>query len=626
MERQSHFANRIVAVIVSVVVAITFSFLVYLIFHIRTVLNRQLASEGLSLVQSISQSSELGTITGESTFLNQAFTIAMDNQKTVFIAAYDSQGKIIHESSRSSMDLDLPQSVVADLKKIKAPFAGDMAKLTDGRIDDFFAPVTTAGGDEYFFEEPGKEVQPLRTIGLIRIGMSRSFIQQVLNQSISVALIIACVMIAIGIFLAFVLSRRITKPLKELEAGTKSIAEGNMNFELPVKSRDEVGSLAKSFNTMVKALQETTVSRDYYDGILRSMNDMLIVTDGTGYVKSVNEQTLRLLGYRNEDVIGRQVGDLFDRQAAKFEENIWKPLIQKGELTDRESMAQRHDGTCFYVAISGSTLKGVKGSGGEVIFNARDISERKRAEDTMKEANRELLHLYHTRSEFISMISHELRTPLSSIKAAIDIVLRGIDGPLSEGQNETLGIAKQNVDRLARLIGNILDFTKLESGKLELNYEKADMNRLVLEVTSFMRPGMDKKALVFSLDMPPEPIIATCDTDKIRQVLINLLDNAIKFTESNGKIFVRLMHADGSVKIQIEDTGIGIREEEKSRIFELFGQISHGGIWKTGGVGLGLTICKQIMEQHRGKISVDSVYGNGSTFTITFPSYPKALS
>ncbi|HSA59960.1 MAG TPA: MASE1 domain-containing protein [bacterium] len=234
---------------------------------------------------------------------------------------------------------------------------------------------------------------------------------------------------------------------------------------------------------------------------------------------------------------------------------------------------------------------------------AASISERKRGEEV--------------KSEFASMVSHELRTPLSSIKAGIEVVLDGIDGPVTEDQRKTLGIARNNVVRLTRLINNVLDYSKLESGKMDVFFERTNMSQLIRETCDLMKLAMQNKGISFSLDLPSEPLFAVCDPDKIKQVVINLLDNAVKFTDKGGTIVAGLRSSDRHVLIDVKDTGIGIKEEDQEKIFEMFGQAS--GKIKRRGSGVGLAVCRLIVGQHKGRILVDSRHGRGSRLTVAFP-------
>jgi signal transduction histidine kinase len=236
---------------------------------------------------------------------------------------------------------------------------------------------------------------------------------------------------------------------------------------------------------------------------------------------------------------------------------------------------------------------------------AATTSERKRSEEA--------------KSEFASMVSHELRTPLSSIKAGIELVLDGIEGPITGAQQETLGVAKRNVNRLTRLINNVLDYSKLESGKMEMLFEKTDLSKLLDETYELMKFAVQTKQIAFVRELPQQPVFAVCDDDKIKQVVINLLDNAIKFTGEGGRIALRLKHTDRNIVIEVEDNGIGIKPEDQEKIFEMFGQVSPRGKSRGHGSGIGLAVCRLIVEHHQGKIDIQSAPGRGSRLAVIFP-------
>jgi signal transduction histidine kinase len=255
----------------------------------------------------------------------------------------------------------------------------------------------------------------------------------------------------------------------------------------------------------------------------------------------------------------------------------------------------------------------------DMVSLALESSERKRAEEELKQANEDLQRLSQLKSQFALMVSHELRTPLTVIKEAIGIVSDGIDGPVTEGQKETLGMARDNVDRLARLINNVLDYERLESGKMKMVFEKTNINQLINDVHQFMQMVAKKKNIQLLLALPEAPLFATCDSDKLREVMINLIDNGLKFTPSGGKITIRLSQLNNQVKIEVEDTGMGIKKEEQDKIYEMFSRGSGHLALKIGGFGVGLAVCKLIVIQHQGEISVESMPGKGTTFHLLIP-------
>lgn len=231
----------------------------------------------------------------------------------------------------------------------------------------------------------------------------------------------------------------------------------------------------------------------------------------------------------------------------------------------------------------------------------------------------ELFHLSQVKSEFTTIVSHELRTPLCAIKESIQIILDEIDGPLAQAQQETLRVAQRNVDRLDRLINNVLDISKIESGKMTLTITPTNFNDLLTEVYHLMKSIATKKEIAFSMYLPQEQIVTACDTDKVKQVLINLLDNALKFTPAKGTVSLRLFSFDDELHIEVRDTGIGIKPEDQDKIFDMFTQVINIGTRKMGGVGIGLSLCRQLLKLQGGDIFLESDYGKGSRFLVTLP-------
>ncbi|MFA4875574.1 MAG: PAS domain-containing sensor histidine kinase, partial [bacterium] len=259
-------------------------------------------------------------------------------------------------------------------------------------------------------------------------------------------------------------------------------------------------------------------------------------------------------------------------------------------------------------------------SGRALLVTARDVTEHQQAEENLRKANEELERINRVKTEFTSIISHELRTPLGTTKQAIEIMLEGIDGPLSTKQSERLIIAKRNVDRLVRLTNNVLDFAKLETGRMELIFEDTNMNELMIDVEKLMKPAVEAKNLSLALDLPPDVCMIQCDADRIRQTVINLIDNAIKHTDEGGKIRLGLVRSDGGVRVEVEDTGRGIAQEDMPKLFEPFRQLQTKGVRPAHGSGLGLSICKQVVDMHGGRIEVQSELGKGSLFAIILPA------
>ncbi len=246
--------------------------------------------------------------------------------------------------------------------------------------------------------------------------------------------------------------------------------------------------------------------------------------------------------------------------------------------------------------------------------------ERKQAEEEIKEKNKKLEELYKVKSEFTSMVSHELRTPLTAIKEGIGIVLDGTAGETNKDQKEFLEVAKRNVDRLHRLINDVLDFSKLEAGKIEFNMQPGNIADTISEAVNSQKSVALGKGLYLRSEFVDKIPRVFFDRDRISEVIINLLNNAIEFTEKGGvTVSISKAEKERAVKVCVSDTGKGIKQGQVPQLFQKFKQLGGEKERKTGGTGLGLAICKEIVTQHKGKIWVESRWGKGSKICFTLP-------
>lgn len=235
-------------------------------------------------------------------------------------------------------------------------------------------------------------------------------------------------------------------------------------------------------------------------------------------------------------------------------------------------------------------------------------------------ANQKLKAMYEVQRDFTSTVSHELRTPLASIKTAIDLVIKKTLGKINPEQEEVLGRAKKNVDRLKRLIDDILDLTKMESGKLKMNFMKNDIHQAVRDVAEAQKDFAQSRGLYIKLALDNHVPFISFDSDRIMQVLNNLVGNAIKFTKQGGiTIKTTNKFEEEFILISVIDTGKGIAEENLTKLFHKFHQIESAAENEEGGTGLGLAISKEIINLHGGKIWVESKLDKGTTFQFTIP-------
>jgi signal transduction histidine kinase len=254
------------------------------------------------------------------------------------------------------------------------------------------------------------------------------------------------------------------------------------------------------------------------------------------------------------------------------------------------------------------------------IENVRLFQEIQEKSCQLETANERLKELDQLKSDFVSNVSHELRTPLTAIKGAVDLLLREVPGPLNESQTHHLSRVRSNTQHLAGLINDLLDLSKIEEGKIELDAGRVSLGSLVQEVMETVKPMAAEKPVLLEADAPMASVLVWADRDKVTQVLMNLIGNAIKFTPPQGRVTVSASRDSTEwAQVSINDSGPGISELEQQKIFEKFYQVSESGGPKPKGTGLGLAISKALVELHGGKIWVESEVGRGSTFSFTLP-------
>ena len=270
----------------------------------------------------------------------------------------------------------------------------------------------------------------------------------------------------------------------------------------------------------------------------------------------------------------------------------------------------------------------------ELIIRIRKVLEEKQRfvrlkdfADQLERANQELRRVDAMKSEFVSVASHELRTPLAAIKNAVQLMLSGKTGEVNENQEKFLSMADRNINRLTNILNNLLNLSRIESGKVELKFENITLKRVIDLTASSLRPHADVKSIQIEVEVPEQLPAVYGDPEKIEQILTNLIGNAIKFTPDGGKILITAKpfpkekkggYGD-RVAVSVKDTGIGIPSEHLESIFEKFHQVEISLHRSVSGTGLGLAITKGLVEAHQGKIWVESEVEKGSTFTFTLP-------
>ena len=359
---------------------------------------------------------------------------------------------------------------------------------------------------------------------------------------------------------------------------------------------------------------EVSKGKTYIENLVENAGDAILSTDLEDRILSWNRGAEAILGYRKEEIIGKHLSALLPPERLHELAERRAQVEMSGALRDVEVLTKREDGDTIYLSLSVSPITDAEGNIVGFLRIAKDITEKKRYEERLNELDK-------LKSDFVSNVSHELRTPLTAIKGSVDNMLDGLTGDLNEKQNRYLVRIKSNADRLARLINDLLDLSRIEAG-IKLKRTSLSLPTLAREVTESLGPMAAEKRITFEIECADKNVIAWVDPDRIAEILTNLLGNAIKFTPTDGKVTVSLVQNGEWVKISVTDTGPGIPPDNASRIFDKFYQVSQPEQQKVEGTGLGLSIAKALVEIHGGKIWVESQAGRGSIFSFTLPSDP----
>jgi PAS domain S-box-containing protein len=380
-------------------------------------------------------------------------------------------------------------------------------------------------------------------------------------------------------------------------------------------------SLLRAFGSQLGAAlenaqlyQEVAKGKAYIENLVENAADVIICTDTQDQIQTWNRGAQVLFGYAKEEVIGKHLAILLPPERFHELEEMRTKVELSGALRDIEVRTKRKDGVIIYLSLSISPIKDAEGKIVSFLRVAKDISEKKRFERRLKELDR-------MKSDFVSNVSHELRTPLTAIKGSVDNMIDGITGPLNEKQTRYLVRIKSNADRLGRLITDLLDLSKIEAGKIDLKPAYLAVNLLAREVVEVLRSVAGEKLINLEVTSPEDNVQTWGDKDKIVQILMNLIGNALKFTPVHGEIRVVVEKLDSEwVRVSVADTGPGIPAEEASKIFDKFYQVEQSNKQKTRGTGLGLAISRALVEMHGGKIWIEGGLNGGSVFSFTLPA------
>jgi two-component system phosphate regulon sensor histidine kinase PhoR len=411
------------------------------------------------------------------------------------------------------------------------------------------------------------------------------------------------IILVIAAVVASILARNITRPLSDITAVTKRLSGKDYSSRVHTEVSGEIGELAGSVNDLAMNLQNQMralhENEQQLSTILSNMVSGVMLINQEGRILMINSAMEKFLGQHNQHILGHDYRDFDDSLGLR--DGIAK-VFEENEKIQKEVAAGQVTKKVFDAHFGPYYGNGWKQRG--VIIVLHDITDIKRLENM--------------RSDFVANVSHELKTPVTSLKGFSETLLSG-EVTDEETERSFLKIIHNESERIDRLIRDLLHLSHIENKVSPLNIKEVDLVRLVHGITHTLSKAISDKGLEIMLPLPAEEVFIEGDEDRLNQILTNLIANAITYTGEDGKIDISIEKTSFDVRISVNDTGIGIPEENIPRVFERFYRVDKARSRNSGGTGLGLAIVKHLVESHKGKIELTSVEGEGTTFTVTLP-------
>ena len=434
-------------------------------------------------------------------------------------------------------------------------------------------------------------------IGILRTARPLEFIRSVLIEDIKSYLFFFIILAVITIFLGWRLTYSIVKPLETVTETAEKISEGDLAQRIPVRRyNSEIEKLARMFNFMADELEDKIIEisqeKNKIEAILESMVDGVIAVDESGEISLINTAARRIFNIEAEEIEGKSlITTLFNHRIDMYLQRAFDTK----ESIKREIKYKNPDEKIIQATFIPLLDDEKKVNGGLIVLT--DITELRKLETV--------------RNDFVANVSHELRTPLTSIVGYLDTLLES-NVEDQELRNKFLKIIKDETDRLSNLINDLLNLSKIESQSIDL--ESDDFEEVLNKVINLLRKNAEDKDIKFKVEIADELPPVYMVREQIKQVLINLIDNAIKYTPEGGEIKINVEEEGDKVYFSVKDSGMGIPKADQERIFERFYRVDKARSRSFGGTGIGLSIVRNIIKQHGSNIQVKSREGVGSEF------------
>ncbi|WLR50185.1 ATP-binding protein [Bacillus tianshenii] len=399
------------------------------------------------------------------------------------------------------------------------------------------------------------------------------------------------------------ITRQYAKPIEDATRVANELAKGNYRARTYEDRAEETGMLSQSINILARNLQQMTAAQEMQNDRLRTlienMGSGLILIDSKGYIILVNKFIKRFFHINPKDLLYKLY-----HEALPHQEVI--RVVEEVFMTERQVRKQLHLAIKIerrHFEVYGAPIIGENEEWKGIVLVFHDITELKRLEQMRK--------------DFVANVSHELKTPMTSIRGFSETLLDGaMEDP--ELREYFINIILKESGRLQNIIKDLLDLSKVEQEGFQLNLQQVDLQSVVEDIELILRHKAEEKEIDLQLDLPEEPCLVEGDAHRIKQIFINLINNALSYTHAGGSVTVSVGKRGKYCSVSVADTGIGMKEEQIPRIFERFYRVDKDRSRNSGGTGLGLAIVKHLVEAHKGKIEVQSELGKGTVFTVLF--------
>ncbi len=441
-------------------------------------------------------------------------------------------------------------------------------------------------------------------VGIIYLISSMKSIYDIIANTKTILLTATLLSLVVTGLVGFALSKTITGPIQEVTKRAASLAQGDFDQHIEVKSDDEIGKLTNMFNFLTTRLKETmeeiSDEKEKMEAILINMADGVIALNDEGQVIHINPVARQMLSLE-EGINGQNFSLELNRLL-----NIDMKQLLSNDFDNSETLIKTKDAILKSIYAPLRRENRIVGH----IFVFQDITKQHRLEAMRK--------------EFVANVSHELRTPLTTIKSYAETLL---DGALEEAEisRQFMSVINDEADRMTRLVNDLLELSRLDNKETKWNMKPIDVGTILKNVIKKMDVNIKRKGQTIKANIPEELPEVFADNDKIEQVFQNILSNAYKYTPEGGTIYIDVEYAEKMVKVTFKDTGVGIPKEDLPRIFERFYRVDKTRSREMGGTGLGLSIAREIVQAHGGEISISSELGKGTSVIIQIPAISGQL-